>query len=279
MAEAAALHQALHKVLREFDQAHVAVSGGVDSMTLAHAARTALGPAAVAVHATSPAVPPTATERVRAHAVRYGWRLEIIDAGEFADPDYRANPVNRCFYCKTSLYGSIARRFGGPILSGTNTDDLGDYRPGLQAAAAHDVRHPFVEAGIDKSGVRALARHYGLDDLAELPASPCLSSRILTGLAVTEPRLAGILVVEERLQQALGAASTLRCRVLDGGIELQLDTAALARWQAGLADELLPEVAVLCRRHGLGETVAVAPYRRGSAFVGDKTAAAGRHAV
>ena len=267
--------RALEDVLRGLGRAHVAASGGVDSMTLAHMAQTTLGERAVIVHAVSPAVPPVATARVRAHAERHGWRLEIIDAGEFDDPDYRANPVNRCFYCKTSLYGSIARRFGGPILSGTNTDDLGDYRPGLQAAAAHGVRHPYVEAGIDKSGVRALARQYGLADLSELPASPCLSSRILTGLAVTEPRLAGILAVEEALQQALGQGRTLRCRVLAEGIELQLDEDALRLWTDGAAAALLPAIAALCRRHGLGETITVAPYRRGSAFVGDKTTTAG----
>ena len=111
-------------------------------------------------------------------------RSTSIDAGEFADPRYRANPVNRCYFCKHNLYGTIATRFEGTILSGTNTDDLGDFRPGLKAADEHRVRHPFVEAGLAKSDVRALARELRLDDLAELPAAPCLSSRVETGIAV-----------------------------------------------------------------------------------------------
>lgn len=270
---------ALSRLLAETECPSIAISGGVDSMTLAHVAHTVLGRAATMVHAVSPAVPPAATARVRAHADRCNWRLVLLDAGEFNDPDYRANPVNRCFYCKTNLYGAIAERLDGQILSGTNTDDLGDYRPGLQAAAAHGVRHPYVEAGIDKAGVRALARRQGLTDLAELPASPCLSSRILTGLAVTEPRLVAVLAIETLLQRHFGADRTLRCRIRQTGIELQLDEQALGRWRSGAAALIQDEVAALCRLHGLEPAIAVAPYRQGSAFVGDKGDEADRHAV
>ena len=91
---------------------------------------------------------------------REGWRLAIIDAGEFADPDYLANPANRCFFCKTNLYGAIAARTEATIVSGTNLDDLGDWRPGLRRRAAHGVRHPYVEAGDRQGdGARARARH------------------------------------------------------------------------------------------------------------------------
>lgn len=271
--------RALRAILTTLDDARVAVSGGVDSMTLAHCAHATLGARVLIVHAVSPAVPPAATERVRAYAAEHGWTLEVIDAGEFDDPDYRANPVNRCFHCKTALYGSIARRFGGTILSGTNLDDLGDYRPGLKAAAAHAVRHPYVEAGIDKDGVRALARYHGLPALAALPAAPCLSSRILTGLAVTEPRLAGILAIETAMQRELGGDRTLRCRVVEQGVDLQLDEPALRLWHEGAGERLRPEVDRLCRLHGLGTRVDVSPYRRGSAFVGDKRAPQAGHAV
>ena len=92
------------------------------------------------VHAASPAVPAEATARVRAHADRYGWALTLIDAGEFADSRYRTNPIDRCYFCKSNLYARIAGIFAGVILSGTNTDDLGDYRPGLKAAGEHGLQ-------------------------------------------------------------------------------------------------------------------------------------------
>ena len=109
-------------------------------------------------HATGPAVPMAARQRVEAHAAAHGWPLVVLDAGEQADERYRANPVDRCFYCKSNLYSRIAQTTGDTIASGTNRDDLGDYRPGLRAAAEHDVVHPYVEAGIGKDDVYALAR-------------------------------------------------------------------------------------------------------------------------
>ena len=141
---------ALERRLRDIGTVAIAVSGGVDSMTLAFVAHRILGAKATMFHATSPAVPPEAGERVRRHGARHGWSVKIISAGEFDDPAYLANPVNRCFFCKTNLYGAIARHTQATIASGTNLDDLGDYRPGLQAARDHGVRHPFVEAEIPK---------------------------------------------------------------------------------------------------------------------------------
>ncbi len=152
----------LQGVLGTLDTAAVAVSGGIDSLTLATAAHRVLGPRVTMHHATSPAVPAEATDRTRALAEREGWTLDVFDAGEFADPAYRANPVNRCFFCKTNLYGAVAARTRHTILSGTNLDDLGDYRPGLEAARDHAVRHPFVEAAVDKRAVRALAVDWAL---------------------------------------------------------------------------------------------------------------------
>ena len=153
-----------------------------------------------------------------------GWRLGVIDAGELDDPDYLANPVNRCFFCKRDLYGTIRRHTEGPIASGTNLDDLGDFRPGLKAAEQHGVRHPFVECGIDKARVRALARSLALDDLAELPAAPCLSSRIETGIPVTAARLGLVLEAEKLVEQTVGPG-TLRCRVLPAGLRIELEPA------------------------------------------------------
>ena len=259
----------LDDVLRATIRVTVAVSGGVDSLTLACAARRVLGgEAMIAVHAVSPAVPADATARVRALAEAEGWSLKVIDAGEFADPRYRANPVNRCFFCKTNLYAGIAPVAEGTIVSGTNIDDLGEYRPGLDAASEHGVRHPFVEAGMDKAAVRALARRFGLDEVAELPSAPCLSSRVETGIRIEADTLAFIHQVEQLVGERLegGATRAVRCRVRATGIVLELDAASLGALDS--ADRAALQGAILAQAPaGLGRRFAFAPYRTGSAFL------------
>lgn len=251
---------ALAAVLRGLDAAAVAVSGGVDSLTLAAAAHDVLGARARMYHAVSPAVPPEATSRTRALAAARGWQLDLFDAGEFADPRYRANPADRCFFCKRNLYAAIAARARGTILSGTNTDDLADWRPGLRAASQHGVRHPLVEAGIDKATVRHLAALLGLGDVAELPAAPCLSSRIETGIRVEPELLALVHRVERLLAEAL-APRTVRARVRATGLVIELDPEALDR-AAARRDSLLAALRRLTDR-----PIGFAPYRTGSAFV------------
>ena len=257
---------ALSAVVASMDQVAVAVSGGVDSLTLAAVVHRVMGPRATMHHATSPAVPAEATARTRALAAAEGWTLDVFNAGEFDDPDYRANPVNRCFYCKTSLYGAVARRTAHQILSGTNLDDLGEYRPGLEAARRHGVRHPFVEAGIDKAAVRALAARLGLGAVADLPAAPCLSSRVETGIRIEAPVLAMIHAAETLIARRL-SPSTVRCRVRAAGLVVELDPASLAALDAGTAERLRAELAALGRDAGLASPVSFAPYRNGSAFV------------
>ncbi|MBW4024354.1 MAG: adenine nucleotide alpha hydrolase [Proteobacteria bacterium] len=257
----------LRCILAKLDTAAVAVSGGVDSLTLATIAHRTLGLRVIMHHATSPAVPAEATERVRRLARTQGWALDIFDAGEFADERYRANPVNRCFFCKTNLYGAIATRTRAVILSGTNLDDLGDYRPGLEAARQHGARHPFVEAKVDKTMVRVLAADLALGDIAELPSAPCLSSRVETGIAIEAPVLAMIEAAEILLRERL-SPRTVRCRLRRAGIVVELDADTLTAMTPETETALALELAALAAVRGVGgRPVAFAPYRTGSAFL------------
>ncbi len=256
----------LRGIIEQLRPLAVAVSGGVDSMTLSVVAHDVVGDAAQMFHAVSAAVPPDATERVRRYARARGWRLQVIDAGEFGDPRYLANPANRCYFCKTNLYDAIAPRVDATLVSGTNVDDLGDYRPGLTAAAEHGVRHPYVESGIDKAGVRAIARALGLDDLVELPAAPCLSSRLETGIRVDADTLAAVYRVERLVASAL-VAETVRCRVRRNAVVIELDADALEHLSEADRESLTRDAAACFARIGIDRPIAFEHYRMGSAFL------------
>lgn len=256
----ASLDDRLAKAIARHEGLAIAVSGGVDSMTLAtFAHRLAAAPVAM-IHAVSPAVPPAATHRVQARAAADGWALIITGAGEFDDPRYRNNPVDRCYFCKTNLYDRIRALSSHPIASGANLDDLGDYRPGLLAASERAVVHPYIEAGMDKSAVRTLARALGADDVAELPAQPCLASRVETGIAIDAADLAFVDRVETALARTLPAAATVRCRITHAGVAVEIGD------DIAQSDALADIAARFCQDDGR-VFVGIRRYRRGAMFV------------
>jgi uncharacterized protein len=195
--------RALSDTLASLGSVIVAYSGGADSAYLAFVANRTLGERAVAVTADSPSYP----ERHRQLAIQiahdFGLRHEIIQTNELERPEYRANPANRCYYCKHELYthlSRIATGRGAVIVDGNNADDRGDYRPGRQAAREFGVRSPLDEVDLTKDEIRELSRRAGLPSWDE-PASACLSSRIPYHTEVTDEKLRTI----ERAEQALRA--------------------------------------------------------------------------
>lgn len=208
----------LQRVLAGVPTRIVACSGGIDSLLLSTLAHRAAPTATTIAHTVTPAVPGAGTARVMAFAEREGWRLEIVRSMEFDDENYLSNPTNRCYHCKTSLYDAVAglqtlrlSLESSVILSGANTDDLGEYRPGLIAADEHQVRHPYIEAGWSKDGIRRAAKDLGLAE-ADLPASPCLASRLYTGTRVTAARLQAVEAGEALITELTGIR-VVRCRV------------------------------------------------------------------
>ena len=257
----------IQRILAALGEAGIAVSGGVDSMTLATIAGRTPQCAVTMFHAVSPAVPGVATERVIEHAKKERWNLRIIDAGELSTAAYVQNPVNRCFHCKHQLYSTIRGSFKQVILSGTNIDDLSDFRPGLEAAKALDVRHPYVEAGVDKARVRQLASFLGMPKIANLAASPCLASRVETGIPISKERLRVIEESESLLLEALGAI-TMRCRIVNDGFRIELDEKVLSSLTTETKDQLKLAVERIGTKHGVTVlNIMYGPYRRGSAFL------------
>src|SRR3954471_24246792 len=190
--ELAAKRQATIDRLHGLGSALVAYSGGVDSALLLALAVEALGDKAVAFTALSPAIASDELEGARAVARQLGARHVEKRSAELEDPRYAANPVNRCYYCKTELYSlalaEAAEHQLEAVVSGTNADELADYRPGLQAAAEHEVVQPLAEAGLTKAEIRELSREMDLPTW-DKPQQPCLSSRIPYGTEVTRERL------------------------------------------------------------------------------------------
>jgi len=232
-------------LLSSYGSCAVAFSGGVDSAVLAMAAHMALGERATAVTGTSASLAEGELEAAQELAQRIGVRHVVLSTGEVTDPAYSANAPDRCYHCKTELYthlSALAKQQGLAVLAnGMIVEDLGEHRPGIQAAREHGVRSPLAECGFAKTDVRELAADWGLP-VADKPATPCLSSRIAYGQEVTPERLRMV----DRAEQVLRSLGlrTVRVRYHAGDVaRLEVPAEEIADLcqravRAYLADEL-----------------------------------------
>jgi uncharacterized protein len=239
--EAGVKEQRLRELLSGYSSAIVAFSGGVDSAYLSVVATQVLGSGALCVTADSPSYPEHHRSLARQVAEAFALRHEVVATAELERAEYRANPVNRCYYCKHELYSTLnalasARAFD-IVFDGNNADDRGDYRPGRQAAREHGVRSPLDEVGLTKAEIRELSRAAGMATWDE-PASACLSSRIPYDHEITNEKLRMV----EQAEDALRALGFRVCRVRHhetlARLELGRDEIARAL-DEGVRDEIL----------------------------------------
>ncbi len=197
-------YQHLQDIIASYETVIVAFSGGIDSSLVAYVAGQVLGTKALAVTSGSASLKRTDLALSKRLSDDWGIAHEVIVTDELNKADYRANPTNRCFHCKTSLYTELQQiaeaRGVAVIANGTNLDDLGDHRPGLVAAENHNVRSPLVESGFHKADIRALATTLGLEN-ADKPQAACLSSRFPYGTAINQELLAQVEAAEDILAE------------------------------------------------------------------------------
>ncbi|HEX4119213.1 MAG TPA: ATP-dependent sacrificial sulfur transferase LarE [Verrucomicrobiae bacterium] len=261
----------LENILRSYGSCVVAYSGGVDSVFLAFVAHKTLGEKSLAVLADSPSLPRRELHEAVAVAAQFSIPLRIVHTEEFDNPDYLANPNNRCYFCKHELFTQLtplAREEKFAVIAyGENASDIGDHRPGARAAGEFEVRAPLKEAGLTKAEIRALSAQFGLPT-ADKPQMACLSSRVPYGESVTPEKLRMI----EEAEYVLRDLGFYDVRVRHHEIKLQATPGHLARIEVGpgemqnfLIDGACARVADALRKIGYAHvTLDLQGYRRGS---------------
>lgn len=255
--------ESLRTLVRSYPSALLGYSGGVDSALLALVLRQELGrERMVAAIGRSASYPEAQWRTAREVAERFDIPVIEVDTHELDDPNYLANPTNRCFYCKTELWSRLVplaqQRGFAVVCDGTNSDDLSEHRPGRAAGVHEGVRSPLAEAGLTKAEIRAASRELGLPTW-DAPAAPCLSSRVQYGLSITRPRLGQVEAAEAYLRE-LGVRGDLRVRHLGDAARIEVEPA----WIAWTEERRAPITARLTTLGFAQVVIDPRGYRRGS---------------